>query len=92
MIKNSKFIIDKSVLLHFGACLLITFIIGVITWLCGSSIVPASIGSALGAFCCGIVKEWMDSNNKNNYWNWGDILGNFIGCIIGIGVLHYAMD
>lgn len=88
MIKNSKFIIDKSILLHFCACLLMTFIIGVIIWLCGSSIVPASISGALCAFYCGIVKEWIDSNNKNNYWNWGDILGDFIGCVIGIGVLH----
>ena len=84
---DMRFIIDKSILLHIFACLIITFFVGMILYFMKSPIITASLGGVITAFLCGITKEWTDFNSPKNYWNWGDILGNFIGCAIAVGIL-----
>lgn len=40
--------------------------------------IPVWVVAAL-VFTIGLVKEWRDSKQKNNYWSWTDIIANTAG-------------
>ena len=73
--------------LHFLCCLGITLGVWGITTPIASfetSLVAgvwASIGASIG-------KEYGDSQAKNNYWSWGDIIADSVGIIVGVGLAY----
>ena len=76
--------VDK--LLHFLCCLAI--VLGV----CGMVSITSDFNTALiagvwAATGAAAGKEYGDSQAKNNYWSWGDILADVLGIITGVGVL-----
>lgn len=79
---------DKTTFIYACACFVITILVGIVLYLIFNiSIMPAATAGFISAFMCGIGKEYADSKNPSNFWNWGDIIGNVIGCVIGFGLL-----
>lgn len=79
---------DISTLYHTCACFVISMIVGIILYFAFNiSIIPAATAGVIAAFLCGLGKEYADHLSPINYWNWGDIIGNFIGCAIAFVIL-----
>lgn len=74
---------DKSTFIHAGACFIITLVVSIAMYfIFNISMLAAATAGFISAFLCGIGKEYADYKNPNNFWNWGDIIGNVAGCII----------
>lgn len=78
---TQKFIIDGTIVQHIMFSALITFIEGLIMFFLSVSTFPAILSGAITAMACGITKEYADG--QRFYWNWGDMLGNTMGTILG---------
>lgn len=72
---------DKG--LHFVCSLLIA--VGFATILLGFGCNPVCccLVAFLASFLAGIAKETGDSLSPGNYWDWYDILADFLGSLIG---------
>lgn len=82
---QQKFIIDGTIYQHLMFCALITFIGGLIMYFLSVAMFPAIVSGSMTALACGVTKEYVDGIRY--YWNWGDMLGNGIGVVIGIVLL-----
>lgn len=61
---------------HFIICFIPTFTLGVY-----------GISGSMGA---GITKEWCDSHQPGNKWDWWDIAADVAGAIAGL-LAHYGL-
>lgn len=73
--------------LHFLCCLGITIgVWGILTPVTNfETALTAGVWAAVGA---SLGKEYGDSQAKNNYWSWGDIVADCIGIVTGVGVAY----
>lgn len=78
--KISNFLgVQSDKVLHFLVCFSITF---ALSWV---NVIIAVIFAIILSF----YKEFMDMNEKENYWSWGDILADVLGILAAI--LMYSL-
>ena len=66
--------VQSDKVLHFLVCFVVTF---ALSWV---NVIIAIIFALILSF----YKEFMDMNEKGNYWSWGDILADSLGILIAI--------
>lgn len=71
--------VQSDKVLHFLVCFVITF---ALSWI---NVVITVIFALILSF----YKEFMDMNEKGNYWSWGDILADVLGILAAI--LMYSL-
>ena len=76
--------IPKDKKLHFLCSFGIAFVFALFFFLIGMSAIELSIASFSVAFAAGIGKEYADKVNPHNYWDWYDVLADFLGSITGL--------
>lgn len=73
-------------LLHIAVCSLVAVIAAVITYLadkCADKALTLAVVGCICALSIGIGKEFGDSVNPNDYWDWWDILADVVGMVVG---------
>ena len=76
--------IEKDKIIHASVCATASAAVMLLFRLIGSAICESIISAALVAMGMGVTKEFADSLNPNNKWDWFDLLADLIGAIIGI--------
>ena len=66
--------VQSDKVLHFLVCFVVTF---ALSWV---NVIIAVIFALILSF----YKEFMDMNEKGNYWSWGDILADSFGILTAI--------
>ncbi len=59
--------------MHYSVCITIAILLGFIAWWFGLVL----------AISIGIMKEFIDSSEINNYFSWGDIIADVVGAVVG---------
>lgn len=73
-----------SKVLHIPADKIAHFGVNFILALTGFFRIWLAVGLSIGA---SIGKEYGDMNAKGNKWSWGDILADFLGMALGLGIV-----
>ena len=81
--------IDK--LIHAGCCFIIAAVFAIIAVCFGATLIGSAIIGFLAALAVGITKEYCDYINPNSFWDWWDLLADFIGALIGCCVSFFAL-
>jgi len=66
--------VQSDKVLHFLVCFVVTF---ALSWV---HVIIAIIFALILSF----YKEFMDMNEKGNYWSWGDILADSLGILTAV--------
>ena len=66
--------VQSDKVLHFLVCFVVTF---ALSWV---NVIIAIIFALILSF----YKEFMDMNEKGNYWSWGDILADSLGILTAV--------
>ena len=70
--------VQSDKVLHFLVCFVITF---ALSWV---NVIIAVIFALILSF----YKEFMDMNEKGNFWSWGDILADIIGIVFALSIYY----
>lgn len=68
---SNKLGVQSDKVLHFLVCFVVTF---ALSWV---NVIIAVIFALILSF----YKEFMDMNEKGNFWSWGDILADCLGIL-----------
>lgn len=71
MMKNWQKMIAIDKKLHFLVC----YCIAASLYITFGWFWPAVYAAVLA----GVIKEWIDNLDDNNYWSWGDIIADLLG-------------
>ena len=71
---SNKLGVQSDKILHFLVCFVITF---ALSWV-------NVIITVIFALILSFYKEFMDMNEKGNYWSWQDIIADIVGICFGI--------
>ncbi len=72
--------------LHMGCCCAMGFVLMVSYRLFHQPLWFSVIVCVLVPSLMGFVKEWDDSREPGNRWDWGDIRDNEIGVSVGVAI------
>ena len=73
---SNKIGVQSDKVLHFLVCFVVTF---ALSWV---NVIIAVIFALILSF----YKEFMDMNEKGNYWSWGDIVADVLGIFFAVVV------
>lgn len=74
--------IQKDKYMHAAVCAAITLVVVIIFAVMHESILAASIAGFLTAMAAGLAKEYGDSCNPYNKWDWLDVAADAAGSIV----------
>lgn len=75
---------QKDKILHFSASAALVIIMMTIFFICNSNWVLAALAGTAVSATAGITKEYADSLNPNNKWDWKDIIADALGISAGL--------
>ena len=75
--------ISKDKVLHIAICGGLSVALMTLMWLLGSNIAAAIVASIVCSMSAGAGKEFGDSINPYNSWNWWDFTADIIGAVCG---------
>lgn len=75
--------IEKDKKLHCLVCAIISALTMLLFFVLESPLNIACTASTIVAMGAGFGKEWGDRCAEHNYWDWYDIIADFVGCLIG---------
>lgn len=73
----------KDKVKHFSVCCAVGFTASTIEAACGASFVLAAIAGVIAGGAIGVGKEYGDKCSPGNKWDWGDILADMAGALLG---------
>lgn len=84
---------NKGDLMHIIICTVVSMVMMLIMWLLLSPLAAAITSSILCSLALGVGKEFGDSVNPNNKWDWKDFGRDLLGAVIGtsVGLLPWIM-
>lgn len=82
--------IQKDKYMHAAVCAAITLLTVILFAVMHESILAASIAGFLTAMAAGLAKEYGDSCNPYNKWDWYDVVADAAGSIIMLILVNIA--
>lgn len=76
--------------MHFGVCAIVALLVGLFGIVLNMTPIMVAYCGFIAAMGAGLGKEYGDKVNPNNRWDWKDVLADFIGAVVGSGIVLVA--